>query len=315
MFCKFCGGAIEEDARFCSLCGKPIADSDILVQTSAEPEVKLSDANGEMNREVMLQYFSDVRAVESMLVKIDKEINEKEDEVSRLGMTKIIDKKSLKNQLPPLKKSMVILIFVAILFAQLIIVFITRKELLGCIPWFVMSAAIFAIQRIRIEKLYQKAISEDEIRVREEIARAEKIRGEIKNLKNERIGLNETLQNSYSLNIIPTQFRNIWAVYYLYDLLSSSNVSLRDALFHCDLGEIKVKMNVIIEQNRELLINQAIQMAQNDRIIEQNKKKLERLTEIEKNSALSAQYAKVAAANTEITAKIAGVSYLFPNKG
>lgn len=118
------------------------------------------------------------------------------------------------------------------------------------------------------------------------------------------------LDQSYSLNIIPGQYRNIYAVYYLYDFISTSNQPLSTALLHLDLKEIKEKLDKVIEQQEEIIINQSILMSQNQQMMEQNQMQLNQLASIEKNTRRAAEYSEIAAHNSEICAWIGAANFL-----
>lgn len=120
----------------------------------------------------------------------------------------------------------------------------------------------------------------------------------------------ELLNNAYSLNIIPKQFRNIYAIYYLYDFITTSDTSLSTALLHCDLNEIKQKLDTVIKQQQKIIINQAVMVAQNQTIIKQNTEKLHKLASIEQNTERAAQYSQIAANNAEACAWIGIANYI-----
>ena len=129
--------------------------------------------------------------------------------------------------------------------------------------------------------------------------------------------VNKLLEEEYNLNIIPSTFRNITAVYYLYDFIKTSNQSFTTALVHFDLHEIKSKLNTIIRQNQEIIIQQAYIISQNQEIIEQNQACLKRLSNLERtasdiecNTALAATYSSIAANNAEVCAWIGIANYL-----
>lgn len=129
--------------------------------------------------------------------------------------------------------------------------------------------------------------------------------------------VNKLLEKEYNLNIIPSTFRNITAVYYLYDFIKTSNQSFTTALVHFDLHEIKSKLNTIIQQNQEIIIQQAYIISQNQEIIEQNQACLKRLSNLERtasdiecNTALAATYSSIAANNAEVCAWIGIANYL-----
>lgn len=122
--------------------------------------------------------------------------------------------------------------------------------------------------------------------------------------------IKEMLLKTYDLNIIPDQYRNIYAIYYLYNFISTSNQSLSIALLHFDLKEIKSKLDKIIEQQEELILNQSILMSQNEELMEQNQSYLSTLSKIESNTAQTSQYASIAARNSELCAWIGYANYL-----
>ena len=128
---------------------------------------------------------------------------------------------------------------------------------------------------------------------------------------------NGLLDKMYSLNIIPDPFRNIYAVHYLYNYISTSNQTLENAMLHCDLEQIKQKLDKIIQQNEEIIINQSILMSQNQKIIQDNQSYLSKLSSIEKNTAKTADsaerasiYAEIAASNAEACTYISLANYL-----
>lgn len=93
------------------------------------------------------------------------------------------------------------------------------------------------------------------------------------------------LNNLYSMNILPEPYRNIQSVYYLYNYMSTSQESLRDALFHehmeNGIQRILAKLDQIVAQNEEIIFSQRIAEAQNQQIIEHN---CEMLSELEKTN-------------------------------
>lgn len=122
--------------------------------------------------------------------------------------------------------------------------------------------------------------------------------------------VDKLLQNAYNINIIPKQFRNIHAIWFIHDFVTSSNETLSAALLHCDLDEIKQKLDTIIAQNNRIIIQNAIQIAQNLQLLEQNQEMLSRLASIESNTERAAQYAEIASNNAEACAWIGMANYI-----
>ncbi len=118
------------------------------------------------------------------------------------------------------------------------------------------------------------------------------------------------LQKAYDINVVPKQFRNIYAIWFIHDYIVTSTETLSAAFLHCDLDKIKQKLDTIIEQQKEIIINQRILMAQNAQMIEQNQQTLDRLANIESNTERAAQYAAIASNNAEACAWIGIANYI-----
>ena len=155
--------------------------------------------------------------------------------------------------------------------------------------------------KVKLNKKYKEMQSS----VKKANDEAAKVQADINNIK-------YMLDNAYSANIIPMQFRNIQGVYYLYDYLSTSNQTLSEALVQCNLEAIKQKLDKMIQLQSAMIIQQAQTNAKLDRIVEQNDQILEtalktmyKTAEIAEQTKLSAQYAKISAANSELTVMLA----------
>lgn len=120
------------------------------------------------------------------------------------------------------------------------------------------------------------------------------------------------LADAYSINIIPSKFRNIYASYFLYDYISTSASSLNEALLHCDLDTIQQQLETVIQQQEEMIMELARSNALNEQLIAQNNQMLNHAIQTESNTALAAQYTKAAATNTSVTACIQMSEYLKP---
>lgn len=118
------------------------------------------------------------------------------------------------------------------------------------------------------------------------------------------------LEQAYDINIVPKQFRDLYAVYYLADFITTSNESLSTALLNYNLEIIKEKLDKIIDQQQEIIINQALAMVQNEKIMKQNEANLQHLASIEQNTERAAQYAQIAANNAEACAWIGIANYI-----
>lgn len=117
----------------------------------------------------------------------------------------------------------------------------------------------------------------------------------------EKIDIEKKLQEAYSANIIPLQFRNIQGIYYLYDYMSTSNQSLSEALMQCNLEAIKQKLDRVINLQGEMIVQQAQQSAA---LYEQNQQILETAQATMNNTAVAAKYAQISATNSAISLKL-----------
>ena len=134
----------------------------------------------------------------------------------------------------------------------------------------------------------------------------------------------EILNSLYALNIIPKKFRNLKAMCSICEYYDSSIETLSFILFHLDFDEIMSKLDDVINQQQEIIINQAIQISQNEELMRQNNAilgELEDLTkmsktnsaylsQIENNTAKTANWANIAAINAEACAWIGAANHI-----
>lgn len=125
------------------------------------------------------------------------------------------------------------------------------------------------------------------------------------------------LKEAYDINIIPSPFRNLHAIQYLYDFIKTSGESLQTAMLHADLNEIKKKLDKIIQQQEEIIINQSIMMAQNRSLLQSNQEYLKKLdgmgkslSSIKESANSTSVYASIAANNAKAAAFISLANYI-----
>lgn len=114
--------------------------------------------------------------------------------------------------------------------------------------------------------------------------------------------VDEILQRAYDINIVPAQFRNIYAIYYLSGFMNTSMENFSSALFHLDLDSIKSKLDEIISNQQSIILKMAVLEAQNNELLKNNQQTLNRLSDIENNTKLTAAYSEIAAVNSETCA-------------
>lgn len=119
----------------------------------------------------------------------------------------------------------------------------------------------------------------------------------------------------YSVNIIPARYRNIHAAYYLYDFFSTCReTDLEKTIQTMLLDEIIQKMDELIRQNQEIILNQRMQMAMQERqnrdIAENHRQEMKRLASMERNQELQMDYQNMIARNQEVTNFFLAADYL-----
>lgn len=119
-------------------------------------------------------------------------------------------------------------------------------------------------------------------------------------LSTKRKEVSKLLNDAYKINIVPGTMRNnLSAIYYLYDIVSTSSLSFEMAILNFNLEEIKARLDKVIQKQQESIINQARMIAQNDNICAQNDKMLKSIAAVELNTEYAAKYSQIAASNTD----------------
>ncbi len=304
MFCQHCGYELSENINFCPKCGckceKQIQQGDTTV---ANGHISQS----EINRDVTIQYLYDVRVLETAKLKLQKRIKENTEKCKHLGIPQLFTKPDNDSSIPVCGIGFMCLIFAVLMviigyFGEVGALFVF-SFILGVIAIVCFGCCISKKSKYEQEYIvYTNAVSSDKKRVGRELAEKSKLEQEIQDMQDELGEAENLLEKSYSVNLIPKQFRDIYSIFYLYEYLSTSQESLQSALLHYNLEEIKTKIDEVIRLQSEIILQQAIQTAHLEEIQEQNTKMLRHAAETERNTALAAQYAQIAANNAEACA-------------
>lgn len=343
MFCKFCGNIIDDDTVFCPKCGgkQNVSDENSLHIVKQENCI-LMNPNDSLDRSALKLYLGDIRALELSKDYLLRKCNNLHSRINSLG-------KGNKWSLPrkPGYDDFTEAFYEDHFIFWVMVIAGVALYLLGLfIDWFASTAIgdffggqrwidfsficfwimlahelfLFLSGAINLlketKKWKQKIIDveehnrQDDIRVANEIIEKGRLNQERSQALKEYNQATELLKKAYDLNIIPNQFRNIFAAYYLYDFITTSNEPFSNALLHFDLDTIKQQLTYVINQNQQIILNQQIQIAQNDQIIKSNRENLKKLSNIEKSSERAVQYASIAANNAEACAWIATAQYI-----
>lgn len=126
--------------------------------------------------------------------------------------------------------------------------------------------------------------------------------------------VNTLMERNYNLNILPQPYRNLAALIYIYDYMSTSQESLQDTFLHEHLENgiqrILAKLDTIIAQNRVLIFQNRILEAKSQTMIDQNSQMLSLMAQTEQNTSEAKQYAELAANYSEANAFFTLADYL-----
>ncbi len=113
----------------------------------------------------------------------------------------------------------------------------------------------FQTIRWKIEaKKHNKHVKQIKAQVIKEI---EKIGNRKEEIRVDIMEINKLLEEAYSFNLIPLQFRELPYIIYIYDYVSTSQQTLENALLHSHIEkavkQITAKLDVIIAQNMQVI--------------------------------------------------------------
>lgn len=139
----------------------------------------------------------------------------------------------------------------------------------------------------------------------------------IADLKKERNDTLKLILECYDVNIIPSKYRNIYAINFIYEYMTTSKGTLRDALLACDLDKIQAQLEKIIQLQCSLISKLAKIEANSEKQIQQQKQMINHLENIEANTyntaiaaELSARYSRIITHNTDVMAYCSAMTYI-----
>lgn len=158
----------------------------------------------------------------------------------------------------------------------------------------------------------------EKIRVESNADKIQKVQDEwmqwLKYLESEYNKVNSLLTSYYGQNILASQYRNLPALIYIYDYMSTSQENFRDTLIHehmeNGIRKILDRLDTIISQNETIIFNQHRLEAQNNKMVYQNEEMLGSLQRAEQNTLAAAQYGELAANYSKTVAFFAEANYL-----
>lgn len=157
-----------------------------------------------------------------------------------------------------------------------------------------------------LEEMAALSVAESEI---------EPVKKRITFLKDESDRIDELLEKAYSANVIPRWYRDVYPAVYLYDWFSNSRADDLDvALNTLVLEQIKDRLDTIIRNQGEMIINQRIMIANQKKSMEQAERhhaeQMEKLNRIVASNEDRNMYLSMIEANTAANAYFAAANYL-----
>lgn len=283
-----------------------------------------------MNRDAFLIYLKDLRDLEFARESLDTALARGKDNYNRranfLRQTNYKDK---------VKHEWVFIVIAPILAVAFVFVFRKARSCtffpdehfltgtLDALLWyaFAIVLGLFAILCIlaAIEELFLTPIENRSIRKHnhQEAITEENHKKELAalnatwnkqsaSLKRQYNQVDTLLKNGYNLNLIPSPYRNLASLYYIYDYMSTSQASFEDTLMHehmeNGIQRILSRLDSIIAQNEQIIFQNRQLEAQNRQMIERTDRMLTSLQRTEQNTLEGKQYAQISAQHTQTIA-------------
>lgn len=358
MFCQYCGAMLNEDAAFCSKCGKQVSSEKFPTHKKTNPIAMQSS-----ERKNLVRYLFYMRGLEITKQRLSDEYWNTKNKVDGFGTLNYTTTRNKveENNLGTVNKyvrwdgesALAFGVSAGIcLLIGLAAFGISKTDFLGSwltflpgvsIFFFVLAAitillfiyVLFSEGRNERENL-RKIRREENIKIEKHNSQVDSYNANIDRQRKEKEVLNRKLNELYKqwldidketkllyekANVIPTQYRGLYEIYYLYEFMSSSHESLSQALLSCDLDAIKKQLSVVIQQNSMIIENQLKQIALQEIAIQtqdaaiasqekNNKAQIDWLRQIKTGVDQSTEAARIAASNAEACAWIAAANYI-----
>lgn len=175
---------------------------------------------------------------------------------------------------------------------------------------------------VNLQKQYDKAMEEHSINMKKAREANERNASMLPSLetalKEKEVELDKVqclIRYVYSANVIPKHYRDFYATVFLYDWFAYSGADDLDmALNTYVLEEIKARLDRIIEQQSEMILNQRLMLAKQQESIDAQNRHSDmmrrRLNQLQATEEERLRYERMTEANTAATAYFAAATYL-----
>lgn len=276
------------------------------------------------NREFLVPYLESICALHIAYIKVqqrgDEIIGKDEHLLNRLNSLNAPKAPDYKDTVPSIVGAVFGIILIVVSFLNIFIL----SFFAGLGGWFMLITSVYAFIKNTIENndneasyniAYQRYSQEWDKRNDEFTAHNNSISAECAQLDNESEHIAATLEKVYDANIIPRQYRDVYAAVYLYDWFSTSMADDLDmALNMYVLEEIKDRLDSIISMLSESLMNQKIMLANQTKSIEQQQQyraeMLGKLNCLQVTAQEQSAYLEMIEANTTAMAYFSAAEYI-----
>lgn len=293
-----------------------------------------------MDRKAELINLRDIRDLEVAKIYINRRRSQDwwnvyQPQINELSVGNFKEIRPLKNAKKSIEEMSVGLIAGAVIIIVAVLWFAYGEAsflplILGCIGggliWFFQDGYFDTIKEAKEEEADKAWNEQAEKYNSSERARIESNRNQIVQLlqkqkeqdrfwENELSKVDELLSSACGVNIVPKPYRNnLAAIQYIYDYMSTSQVSLEHVLLATKIEEgiqrIEAKLDILISQQEEIIFQMHRQEAQNRQMMDQNEQMLASLHRTEANTHEVAQYAQLSACYNKTCAFFAIANYL-----
>lgn len=290
------------------------------------------------DRRLLVPYLQDVCSSEMLCAKLERDIQAKNNEINQIKrfINQRIDDPCTPAVYEPEYSGVVVsLLLFVIAPVAIALLFILRMGS-EAMPGFFVAVLIalffgtplfgeMSKEKQRADKMttdaykaYKRRIEENKLLRTQISAKANALsfkQRELQELHNHLIKARNLRHEVYSVNIIPSRYRNVHVAYYLYDFFySSRETDLEKTIQTMLLDEIIQRLDQIIVQNEAILLNQRMQLAmqenQNRMMAENNRKELQAIARLEQNQQLQLDYQNMINANQMVTNFFLAADYI-----
>lgn len=288
------------------------------------------------NREFLVPYLENICALHLAEIKINNYLNNEQRKIDAL-----INGTPIKKPAPPQKEPIIDSGMILMCIGSLFVVYLSWSGsmraktgfgeffgfLIGTIclvAFLLLLIGIFVDAKhaksknaAEDQRYYQESITYEKIQEQNEKNRKQglALNGQLQGARDERQRVSDLLQKSYEANVIPGQYRNVYAAVYLYDYFKNSRADDLDLVLNTFvLEQIKEKLDVIIANQSEIILNQCIMMANQQKTFQQQQayhdRMIDKLNLIQVQGEERNQYLQMIESNTAASAYFAAAEYI-----